>query len=115
MHRHRRFAALALIAACAIALPGSALAGAGGHASRSHTVVLKNIRFNPSTLSIRRGDTVTWVWRDGGTEHNVTGRGLRSHTQKHGSFAVRFTHTGTYNYRCTIHESEGMRGKVVVH
>jgi plastocyanin len=28
---------------------------------------------------------------------------------------VRFTRTGTFSYRCTIHEAEGMRGKIVVH
>ena len=27
----------------------------------------------------------------------------------------RFTHSGTFNYHCTIHFREGMVGKVVVH
>jgi plastocyanin len=86
----------------------------GAHAARGHTVTLKNTRFHPGSLSINRGDSVTWVWRDGGTEHNVTGHGFRSGTRTHGSFTVRFTHAGTFNYRCTIHVSEGMKGKIVV-
>ena len=32
-----------------------------------------------------------------------------------GAAAVRFTRSGTFNYRCTIHVREGMRGKIVVH
>ncbi len=92
-----------------------ALASVGGHAATGHTVVLKNIRFHPGTLSIKRGDTVTWRWEDKGTEHNVTGRGFKSKTMAKGSFGVRFTHSGTFNYHCTIHVSEGMRGSIVVH
>jgi plastocyanin len=114
--------ALVLSAAAAIALPAAALAGGSGgppsapaRIAQRHTVVLKNIRFNPGALSIRRGDSVTWLWRDGGTEHNVTASSFRSHTQKGGSFTVRFNRAGTFNYHCTIHVSEGMKGKIVVH
>jgi plastocyanin len=87
---------------------------AGGRTASRHTVVLKNIRFNPGTLNIKRGDTVTWLWRDN-TEHNVTGSRFKSRTMERGSFSVRFTHSGTFSYHCTIHVKEGMRGKVVVH
>jgi plastocyanin len=122
--RKRMNARPALTAACAVgalALPAVALAGGVGaaqtpaRAAQNHTVVLKNIRFNPGTISIHRGDTVTWLWRDGGTRHNVTGSSFHSRTQGGGSFAVRFTRAGTFNYHCTIHVFEGMKGKVVVH
>lgn len=103
----------ALAAASASALPVG-LAQGGAHASSGHTVVLKNLHFNPATLSIRRGDTVTWLWRDGSTQHNVTGSGFKSRTMSHGSFTVRFTRRGTFSYHCTIHVSLGMRGKIVV-
>ncbi len=107
-----RSAILLAIAALAI-IPVSAWGGA--HAARSHTVTLKNIAFHPGNLSINRGDSVTWLWRDGEVEHNVTGHGFHSRTQSSGSFTVRFTHSGTFNYHCTIHVSEGMKGKIVVH
>ncbi|HEX5307979.1 MAG TPA: plastocyanin/azurin family copper-binding protein [Solirubrobacteraceae bacterium] len=107
-------AALATAAiACAGAIP--TLASGGAHSSSVHDVVLKNIRFHPSSLSIKRGDTVTWLWQDKGTGHNVTGSGFKSKTMGHGSFSVRFTKSGTFNYHCTIHVHEGMVGKVVVH
>jgi plastocyanin len=102
-----------LAAASASAIP--ALASEGGHAAGVHSVVLKNIRFHPGTLSIKRGDTVSWLWEDKGNEHNVTGSGFKSRTMTKGSFSVRFTKSGTFNYHCTIHVSEGMRGKIVVH
>jgi plastocyanin len=97
----------------AAAIP--ALAAGGARSSGVHDVVLKSIRFHPANLSIKRGDTVTWLWRDSGTRHNVTGSGFKSRTMGSGSFSVRFTKSGTFNYHCTIHVHEGMVGKVVVH
>lgn len=106
-----------VVAVAALALIPTVAFGGGGSArsAGTHTVTLKNIRFHPGNLSINRGDTVTWLWRDGSTEHNVTGNGFHSRTQTHGSYSVRFTHSGTFSYRCTIHEAEGMRGKIIVH
>jgi len=104
-------AALALSAAAIV--PAAASGGAG--AAASHTVTLHEIRFHPASLTIKRGEKVTWVWRDSPTEHNVTFSGFHSHTQASGSYTVRFTRRGTFNYHCTIHVAEGMRGKIVVH
>ncbi|MFI5003424.1 MAG: plastocyanin/azurin family copper-binding protein [Solirubrobacterales bacterium] len=125
MRKTKTRAAIALLALTAIAAPAGAVmsplaqAGPGGgdaaHGASSHVVVLKGMRYHPSTISIRRGESVTWVWRDGGTEHNVTGHGFHSRTQARGSFTVRFTRAGTFSYHCTIHVSEGMVGKVIVH
>lgn len=112
--RTARRAALALAACGAIAAPAAALAS-GGHAAGTHIVTLQNVRFHPSTLNVNAGDSVTWEWRDGGIEHNVTAAHFHSRTQSHGSFTVRFTHKGTFSYRCTLHVAEGMVGKVVVH
>lgn len=102
----------ALVLAAAALVP--AIAFGGARAAATHTAVLKELRFHPSTLTIRRGDSVRWLWRDS-EEHNVTFRSTHSRTQTSGSFTVRFTRSGTFSYRCTIHEAEGMRGKVVVH
>jgi plastocyanin len=108
-------AAVATVAAVT-AIPAGAFGGAGAHtAGDSHTVILKNIRFHPSTLSIRRGESVKWVWEDGETEHNVTFKGMHSRTQAHGSYTIRFEKLGTFSYDCTIHVAEGMKGKIVVH
>jgi plastocyanin len=87
----------------------------GARAAGSHTVTLENLAFHPGTLNIDRGDSVTWVWRDGETEHNVTFHGFHSRTQAQGSYTVRFAHTGRFSYECTLHVAEGMRGQIVVH
>jgi len=109
----KTYATLAALAiAVGVAIPAVALGGA--RAASTHTVILKNLRFHPGTLSINHGDSVRWVWKDG-EEHNVTFHGAHSRTMTHGSYTLRFTRAGTFNYRCTIHESEGMRGKIVVH
>ena len=100
-------------AATAVAVP--ALASTGAQQASSHTVTLSHIRYHPGTLSIKRGDTVTWLWQDKGKEHNVTGKGFKSKTMTKGSFGVRFTKAGTFNYHCTIHVEEGMKGSIVVH
>lgn len=105
-------AATALLAAAVV--PAVALGGGAAHASGSHVVVLKEVRFHPSTVTIRRGETVTWEWRDG-EKHNVTFSRFHSHTMNHGAYTVKFLGKGTFNYRCTIHEAEGMRGKIIVH
>ena len=93
------------------AIPAAALGGA--HAAGSHTVVLRHNRYLPGTVAIRRGESVRWVWRDGGVLHNVIARGFRSRTQTHGSFTVHFTRRGTFHYTCTVHAH--MNGTVVVH
>jgi plastocyanin len=101
----------------AVALAGAALVPAaalgGAHGAAGHTVLLKDFRFHPGSLTIHQGDSVTWVWGDG-EEHNVTGAGFHSRTMAHGTFTVRFNRRGSFNYRCTLHEREGMRGKIVV-
>jgi plastocyanin len=103
----------AIVAGCALAaIPSGAFGGA--HAAGAHTVTLSSLRFHPGTLTIGRGDSVRWLWRERGTEHNVTFAGFHSRTQPSGSYTVRFTRSGTFNYRCTIHVALGMRGKIVV-
>lgn len=108
-----RMALVAFAATLAAAIP--ATASGGGRSASTHTVTLKNIAFHPANLSIKRGDSVTWQWRDGSTQHNVTGSGFKSRTMSKGSFTVRFARRGTFSYHCTIHVSLGMKGKIVVH
>lgn len=115
----KRFGTLLALAAAVMALallPTVALGGGdGARSAGSHTVTLKDVAFHPGDLNINRGDSVTWVWRDGETEHNVTFHGFHSRTQAHGSYTVHFEHSGTFSYDCTLHVAEGMKGKIVVH
>jgi plastocyanin len=114
MHGHRLAAlvGLALATGAAAAIPAGAFGSA--HAASTHTVTLKNFRFHPGTLTIHRGDRVKWVWAETEREHNVTFRHFHSRTQESGSFTWKFSQRGTFRYRCTIHEEEGMLGKIIV-
>jgi plastocyanin len=103
---------VALAIALAAAIPAVALGGAS--AAGTHTVILKNVRFHPATLSIKRGEKVRWLWQDS-TVHNVTFHGFHSHTQQRGSYTVTFSRRGAFSYECTIHVALGMKGKVIVH
>ncbi|MCL2768992.1 MAG: plastocyanin/azurin family copper-binding protein [Solirubrobacterales bacterium] len=107
-------AAIAIPAAAtlAIAIPAPA-SGKTAHTAGTHTVTLKSLRFHPGTLTIKRGESVTWKWGEH-LPHNVSGSGFKSKTQSSGSFTARFTKRGTFNYVCTIHVKLGMRGKIVV-
>jgi plastocyanin len=112
--------ALTLIATIA-SVPTIALAGSHdrttpprAHAAATHTVSLSGFSFHPSTLTIRRGDSVRWSWSIPKSEHNVTFRSVRSRTGSSGSLTVRFPHPGTFSYICTVHVNKGMKGKVVV-
>ena len=111
-HKLKALAGLALAVAAAVAIPAGAFGSA--HAATTHTVTLKEFRFHPATLKIHRGDRVKWVWEDV-VEHNVTFHGFHSRTQEKGTYTAHFTHAGTFNYRCTIHFAEGMKGKIIVH
>jgi plastocyanin len=113
----KTFALLAVLAvALGATIPTVALGlASGARAASTHTVILKDSRFHPATLNINRGDSVKWLWKDEGIEHNVTFHGFHSRTQGSGSYTVRFTKRGTFSYDCTIHVSEGMKGKVIVH
>jgi plastocyanin len=112
MHKKMISLLVGLATAAAVVIPSAAFGGA--LSASTHTVTLKNIAFHPGTLTINRGDSVRWLWRDGETEHNVTSHGFHSRTQSTGSYTVRFTRSGTFAYHCTIHVSEGMKGKIVV-
>jgi plastocyanin len=76
------------------------------------TVTLKNIAFNPTTVTITAGQSVWWKWDDGSVPHNVTADTFQSVTEEHGTFSHTFPAPGIFSYRCTIHT--GMTGKVVV-
>jgi plastocyanin len=99
-----------------IALSFLLVPAAGGDAASVRTVTVKDIDFSPTTITVRRGDSVRWVFADGSTSHNVIARGSRrfagSPVKSSGTHRVRFKKAGTYRYVCTLHF--GMDGRVVV-
>jgi plastocyanin len=105
--------AVALLAATVFA------AGCGGAGEGSEPVattevkMVKSYRFEPKTIEIEAGETVTWTNEDNFT-HTVEVDGQRDHKVDQGdSFEVTFDTPGTYGYVCTLH-SQDMDGTVIV-
>jgi plastocyanin len=77
-------------------------------------------RFEPSSVTVPVGTTVTWTWVGG--FHDVTSAGdppfvgSGDPVSAPHSFSHTFTSTGTYVYFCSVHGSPsgGMRGTIVV-
>jgi plastocyanin len=88
-------------------------AAAGGTGAAHAVVTIKHIAYLPARVTIRKGGSVTFKWKDGSIPHNVRGSGLPSSaTKTSGSFTVRFTRRGTFSYHCTIHP--WMKGSIKV-
>jgi plastocyanin len=75
------------------------------------TVQVKDNKFAPTSITVKKGTTVKWVWK-GKAPHNVTvSKGpakFRSTTQVKGSYSKKLTKAGTYTILCTIH-APGMK------
>lgn len=76
------------------------------------TVVLKNIKFTPADITVKKGDTVTWQWDDGTVPHDVDGGEFKSEVQEAGTFEYSFAEAGTFEYKCNVHPT--MTGSVEV-
>jgi len=81
----------------------------------SAEVSMKDIKFNPSEVKVKVGDTVTWT-NDDGVGHDVTGDSFKSGEpgalQSGDTFEHTFDKAGTFDYVCTVHP--GMKGTVEV-
>jgi plastocyanin len=106
--RTQRFA-LALVCAGALLQPGAgfaagkAVAASAGKAS-THRVVIDGLKYEPETLTVRRGDTIVWTNKDP-FPHTVTAPGkFDSHDiAANGSWKYVARVAGEYAYICTLH------------
>jgi plastocyanin len=78
-------------------------------------VSMKDIQFTPEEVTVKAGDTVSWV-NDDGVGHDVTGDDFKSGEpgamQTGDTFEHTFEDPGTFDYVCTVHP--GMEGSVKV-
>jgi plastocyanin len=77
-------------------------------------VFIQGMAFNPATITVTAGTTITWTNKDGYT-HTVTSDTNLFNSGNIGSnetFTYTFATAGTYPYHCSIHAS--MTAKVVV-
>ncbi len=92
----------------ASATTGSTAAGNGPQ------VIMTNRSYNPQEITVKVGDTVTWVNQDA-PQHDVVAKNGEFKSElfdKGQSFSFTFTKAGTYPYYCSIHP--GMTGTVIV-
>ena len=98
---------IAVIAGC-----GYAKAAPEAAAAEKNTILIQDYMFQPAEITIRKGETVTWINQDS-VRHTATGKyfdsGLLSKGQ---SFTQTFNEAGAFDYICTPHPS--MKGRVIV-
>ena len=98
-----------LIGMFLVAMISSCGSGAANE-PRTHVVEIKQMSFEPSTLTVAAGDTVKWINRDL-VAHNVKSRNWKSPDLERGEhFSIRVS--GKAEYRCTLHPV--MEGKIVI-
>lgn len=82
----------------------------------NHLIQVESFEFNPQSLTVNVGDTITWVWHDG--IHTTTSDAIpagalpwdQGITSTSGTFSYQVNTPGFYSYHCTLHQSMGMIG-----
>jgi plastocyanin len=86
-------------------------------AAAGPTVTLKDNKFTPTRLTVKKGTKVTFRFA-GKAPHNVTVKKgpakFHSPTKKAGTYSVVLKKKGTYTVVCTLHSSMGMKMTLVV-
>ena len=95
------------------------LVGGCGESANSEPVattevaMAKSYRFDPKTIEVEAGQSVTWTNEDNFT-HTVQVDGQEDLKVERGeSVSITFDEPGTYHYVCTLH-SRDMEGEVIV-
>ena len=77
-----------------------------------NTIVIKDFSFNPTTLTVKKGTTITWINNDS-VPHQIKSSSFNSSELTKGqSYSFTFSKVGTFDYFCAIHPS--MTGKIAV-
>lgn len=128
--------AIVIVTACGGSSDNSTTTGPGNNPgpgtgpANPNTVSLVDSSFNPTSLAIKVGQTVTWVWAacsdttsgygygngQSCISHQIQfddGSGTQSPMQNTGTFNRTFTAAGTFKYHCTVHGSY-MSGQITV-
>jgi plastocyanin len=95
----------------AVARPARAAAAS---ARRVHVVTIKDMKYQPATLTVEVGDTVEWKNEDI-VSHSVTAvnKAFDSGTIRRGhSWELVVKKRGTFDYTCTFHPN--MKGVLIV-
>lgn len=86
--------------------------GLSTEVATNNTVTILNFSFSPSSLTIKKGESVTWLNEDS-APHAINFETFSSDTFSKGeSYSKTFNEAGSFNYYCSIHPS--MIGKIIV-
>ncbi len=119
-----RVASSLLLTASLLACSGSdGPTGSGGQPTPPappppNTVEVANNYFNPVTLTVPVGTTITWHWPTTSRRHNILPSGSATEPSSPAivdgpySYQHTFNQAGTYDYYCLEHG--GMRGTIIV-
>ncbi|MBX2863040.1 MAG: plastocyanin [Leptolyngbyaceae cyanobacterium MAG.088] len=121
----------ALLAVATLVLASTVFNAAPAYAT-DHTVKMGSdaglLQFEPATITIKAGDTVTWV-NNKMAPHNVIfdadavpgGKDVADSLSQSQltfapgeSYSSTFSEPGEYNYFCAPHRGAGMAGKIIV-
>ena len=103
------YAAVALVVAGAFLVP---IVTSGPALAEDHKNEIKGLAFNPEQITVRAGDSVTWVNEDS-DRHHLMGDGFESTDLVHGAtFSIDLPEPAQLSYHCTIHTY--MEGHIVV-
>lgn len=81
----------------------------------TNNIEIKSFSFLPETLTIKKGETLTWTNKDSAphTVTSISGSELNSPSlSKDQTYSHTFNTLGTFEYRCNFHTS--MKGKIIV-
>jgi plastocyanin len=113
MRRRFLLPAVAVLAATVFAAGCGGAGGSSEPVATTEVQMAKSYRFDPKTIEIEAGQTVTWANDDNFT-HTVQVEGQEDHKVGKGeSVEITFDEPGTYHYVCTLH-SQDMDGTVIV-
>ena len=104
---------LPAVAAFVLLAAGCGSEAASAPVKTNQVEMVKSYRFDPGTIEVAAGDSVTWTNDDNFT-HTVRVDGQDDHKVGKGeSVTIRFDKPGSYDYVCTLH-SRDMHGTVIV-
>ena len=86
---------------------------AGPVHAAGHTVTMDGVKFEPASITVAPGDTVTWVNKDP-FPHTATDPGVFDSREIAPEKSWKWTarKAGVYNYVCTLHPT--MKGTITV-
>jgi plastocyanin len=103
----------AAVLAASLLAAGCGGSGTSAPVATTEVQMAKSYRFDPKTIEIEAGQSVTWTNEDNFT-HTVQVDGQEDHEVGRGErVSITFDEPGTYHYVCRLHRND-MDGEVIV-